>query len=515
MSATLRKFDMMEVLILAVSIYVAAYLLVVSLSGQIWYFLEPEIVALSLTLLVAGTLTTTSMIFTHSLLHYSQKKEVRYFVLLLMAFDAAMLCVMFLITHPSFEIWFSLADRNRNRSLAILWGMVLMLASLAGSFSGDKMVTPRIHLSGVVLGLVFLPVMAFWFLLNPEPVFISTESSGGLAGLTPTGWMFILILGLFMSLSFLKFILEWFKSRENVLLASTMSMFFWLYALITVVILEDPFQLAEVLWVGSVTAGFSLITIAMLSTAILEPRKQLENTVETRTKELVESKQESEFYLGMWTHKMGNLLQGLLVYLDLLQIAEESGTETRDYRRSSMEIAREASLLNLQVTKLSQAKDRIGIDEAPISLASIISSAMDLSSKLLNPEVFRINFMVRNDVKVLAHEMMNVAILSLLSFFVKTRLHSNLNITIMYESADDMIFTHIDCVGEEISSDFQDFLEFHSVPQSPTIELDLYVARTIVELFGGDIKYTRLADKKINRFIIRLEKQPKMSSSIA
>ncbi|MDF1539441.1 MAG: hypothetical protein P1Q69_11125 [Candidatus Thorarchaeota archaeon] len=500
-----KKLDVMELIILAVTLYVAGYLLLVSFSGQIWNVISPQLTAISLTLLISSILATASMIFAHCLIHYFQQRSVRYLVLLLMAFDAVIVSIMFLVSHPSFDLWSPFADRNRNRSIAIAWGMVLMVSGLAGAFSGEAIITLKIRIVSFLSGIVLFPLVAFWFLLSREPVFVSTEPSGGLGGLTATGWIMILVLGVFMSISFLKYLSEWLRTRNRVLLASTSAMFFWLFALVLVVVLENPYQFAEIIWVGSVATGFALIAIAMLSTAIIEPRKQLENTVAERTKELSDSKQESEFYLGIWTHKMGNLLQGLLVYLDLLQIAEESGSDTGDHRRSAMEIAREATLLNAQVTKLSQAKDAADIERKSVSLARIISNSMDLSSKLLNPDAFRINFRVSTDVNVLAEEMLDVAILSLLSFFVRTRLHEELHITITYEKKNGRVITRIDCVGDEISSMYQEFLESQTVPQSPTIELDLYVARTLVELFDGTISYERLVSKRINRFSINLE----------
>ncbi|MFW9849756.1 MAG: hypothetical protein ACFFF4_11485 [Candidatus Thorarchaeota archaeon] len=494
----------MEVLILAVTVYVATYMLYVSFSGQIWNYVSPQIVTLSLTLLIASVLATSSMIFTHTLIHFSRKKSIRYLVLLLMAFDAIVVCIMFLISHPSFELWSPFADRNRNRSLAIAWGMMLMIGSLAGSFSGESPASLRARLIGFLTGFIIYPAICVWMLLSPEPVFISTEPSGGLSGLTPTGWAMILVLGFFMSVSFFKYLREWIRNRDREIIALTSSMFFWLFALVVVVILENPFQFAEIIWVGSVTAGFSLIAIAMLSTVIIEPRRELERTVEKQTEELSISRKESEFYLGMWTHKMGNLLQGLLVYLDLLSTSEVDEEKVTNHRRSAMEIAREATLLNTQVTMLSQASDSEHIKRKSISLAGIISGAMDKSSKLLNPASFRVNFRTLSDVQVMGDRMLDIAILSILSFFVKARLHEDLNITIWYERKGDLVHTYIECVGRKIPDAIQEFLQEQKVPPTPSIELDIYVARTIVELFDGSISYKHDNEERINRITLTL-----------
>jgi hypothetical protein len=170
-----------------------------------------------------------------------------------------------------------------------------------------------------------------------------------------------------------------------------------------------------------------------------------------------------------------------------------------------MEIAREATLLNTQVTKLSQASDVESIERVPISLAGSISSAMDMSSKLLNPDSFRVNFKALTDIPVMGSEMLDVAILSTLSFFVRTRLHEDLNITIRYETLGRSVRVYTECVGRELSKDIREFLEIHAVPHTPSIELDIYVTRTIVELFGGTLAYGRDEKTMMNQIIMTLD----------
>ena len=493
-------------LIVFLSSVVAIYYLVVILSGQILTLLSPQIISLSMTLLVAVNLTAASLIFNHSLIHYSQEKRLRSLILLLMALDLAIVCVMFLITHPSDDLWSLFVDRNRNRSIAILWGSILTVGSIGSSFFGDADVTPRIQIVSIILGIIFLPSIAFWFLLNPEPVIVSTFTSGVL---TPAFWIVLVVFTVIMITSFLKYFKEWYKKHDRVVLASTCAMVFWLFALWLIpisVVFEtiSPFHYSELIWVSSLTTGFMLIAFAMLSTAIIEPRKQLEEIVVKQTKEIMDSKNESEFYLNMWTHKMGNLLQGLVIYLDLLSIAEERGNESQDNRRAAKEIAREATLLNTQVTKLSEVKDTLGSDSHPISLADAISRAMDLSSELLNPDAVRINSKVSSDTRVIAGEMLDVAILCLLSFFA--RLRESLHITISSDCKDSIAFVYVDGIGNEVPVEIRKFLEDFVIPDTPSLELDLYVARTIMEHLGGTINYQRLHESSTNRFTLELEK---------
>ena len=138
-----------------------------------------------------------------------------------------------------------------------------------------------------------------------------TAESGGLEGLTPIALVLVLIIAVTMLVSFLKYAYDWIKTRDRVIMISCLALGFWLYAEIIIVLLENPYQLAEVVWLGAFTTGFVVIAFGMSVSAVFEPRKILEETVEHRTQELRDSKAESEFYLGMWTHKMGNILQAM------------------------------------------------------------------------------------------------------------------------------------------------------------------------------------------------------------
>ncbi|MCK5238743.1 MAG: hypothetical protein KAR33_04290 [Candidatus Thorarchaeota archaeon] len=499
-----EKYSFADIPIVALSGYIGAFLLYVSFTGLIWVISSTQTIALWITLLVATLLATASMIFTHTLVYYSQQKKVRSLLILYLSVDIILMAILFLLSHASFELYSIFADTQRNRTLIVAFGLAVSSFAMGSAFYGEKIASLRNTIIPSIWSFLILPLVSLWFLLSPEPVFQLTGPTG-LFALNPLGWFFVLSIALMIILSLLRYLHQWIRTKDSVSLSFILALLFWIFSVGIVAALDSPFQLGEVVWFGSFTAGFVLIAIAMFATAIIEPRKVLEDTVVLRTQELSVSKKESEFYLGMWTHKMGNLLQGLLVYLDLLSEAEESGSSPRDHRLSAMEIAREATLLNTQVTKLSQVNETEGLDRTPVSLAIAVSSAMDMASNLLNPDTFRVNFRTATDVTVLADEMLDVAILSILSFFVRTRLHEDLNITIWYKKDDDLVRVFIECVGNEMPMEIQEFLEEHAVPQTHTIELDIYVARTIIELFSGTIRYERLDKERINRLILTLD----------
>jgi hypothetical protein len=499
-----KRYSSTDMLIIALSIYISVFLAYISLSGQIWIYLPHQTVALWITLLVAAVLAAASMIFTHTLIIFTQQRQTRNLLILLLSFDIILTAILYLLSHASFETYSIFADKQRNRTMIVAFGLVISSFSLGGTVSRESLVNNRITVLALLWGILLLPFMSLWFLVSPDPVFQVTLVQG-IFGLNPLGWLFVFIIGFGIISSFFRYIKDWRNTRDSVSLSFVFALMFWTFSIIIVVIMDTPLQMGEIIWFGSFTGGFVVIAIAMIATAILEPRKALEDTVAQRTQELSVSKKESEFYLGMWTHKMGNLLQGLLVYLDLLSESETFGADAIDHRRSAMEIAREATLLNTQVTMLSQASDIGSIERNPISLAGVISSAMDMSSKLLNPDTFRVNFISLTDIQVMGDKMLDVALLSILSFFVRTRLHEDLNITIRYEQEDNFVKVLIECAGAEFPIEIKDFLKEHAVPQTPSIELDIYVARTILDLFNGRIEYERLVKEKINRLTCILD----------
>ncbi len=499
-----------DILILSLSAYVSIYLGFVTFTGLIWTLTLAEVIATSIPLLIAAILASSSIILTHSLIHFFQTRQIRNLVILLMALDIIILGMTYLVSHPIFSGWLPFADRNRNRTLMIAMGLAIFPSMLAGSFLGEATVNRQSGLLSILWGMIVIPLMGLWFLFSPSPVFFVTSPSGGLAGLSPLALLMVLIIAITMLSSLIKYAYDWYRRRDRVVMVSCLALGFWLYGEIIIVLLENPLQLAEVIWLGAFTTGFVVIALGMSVSAVFEPRKILEETVANRTKELEDSKAESEFYLGMWTHKMGNILQAMIVYLDLLGEHKTEDAELQDVQISAKVLSREATLLNLQVTKLSQILDSRLDEIQPFPLASILSNAMDHAAFLLNPQDFKVHLEISENPRLYANDMLAIAILSIISFVIKTRNTDDLSFLLQCELNQNDAILFIKCPGTELTEEVQEYLSLESVMLTTRIDFDIFVARSIINIFKGRLSYRHNLHEGMNIFEITIPRVPDM-----
>ncbi len=499
-----RRYRWADVVILVLSAYCAIYLGVITLTGAVWSLVTPEFILVVIPLFSGGILASVSIILTHSTVQFFQTRRIYDLVILLMALDLIMLVMTYLVSHPIFSGWISFADRNRNRSLILLMGIVIFPGMLAGSFTGNTIANERNSFVALLWSLVIIPSLGFWFLFSPEPVFTVTSPSGGLTGLTPLALGLVLTIGVTMLVALVKYAYDWIKTRDRVIMVSTVALGFWLYGEIILVLLESPFQFAEIIWLGAFGIGFLLLAFSMLFSAVLEPQRNLEETVSQRTRELSQSKAESEFYLAMWAHKMGNFLQALLIYLDMMGTPSLATGDLKEIRFCAKTLSREATLLNLQVTNLSQILDSKDNMLYATPLAMILSNAMDLVGSLLDPQEFKAYLEVRDNPLLRANEMLSIAILSIVSFVVKTRITEDLSFVIKCDVQSESVILSVQCPGIELTNAIQEYLHQKNVQLSTNIDFDIFVARSIIELFDGQLSYDHNLHEGMNSFYISI-----------
>lgn len=501
-----KRYVWADFLMVAISAYALILLLISTFSGEIWHEANWLFLAMVIPLLLAVLVASASIILTHSLLYFFRERLTRNLILLLMSFDIILLSVMFLISHPIYETFFPLADRQRNRTIVIAMGLAIFPSMLGSSLAGDSPATRKSTIASVFWGAFFIPALSLWFLLSLVPVFTVTSPSGGLVGLTPIALAFAIVIGLTMSASFIKSLIDWYSTRDRLTMASTLALGFWLYAEVVLVVENNPFQLAEIMWFGAMTIGFIVIALAMSVSAVFEPTRILEETVEQRTQELQESKAESEFYLGMWSHKMGNILQAITVYLDLLSDSSRGNLSNDEFQLSARGITREASLLNMQVTVLSQLKDMGELNLQRVSVVQIISRVMDMVSSFLNPESISVTIPVTEVPDILGEEMLDVALLSIFSFIVRSFLASDLHFTVTESHDTETVTLQIGFKGRMLSAEMQEFIKQSVVPHVPTIDLDLFVAKVIVNRLHGTMGYKHQEDTGENMMLVTLRR---------
>ncbi len=94
----------------------------------------------SLYLVILSFLLTVSAgaVLTYSFITFSQSREVRHLMFLLMSVNIILWIFLFLLSHPSSTNWsVFFSDKDRNRTLGMAFVLIIIPSILLGSFTGE------------------------------------------------------------------------------------------------------------------------------------------------------------------------------------------------------------------------------------------------------------------------------------------------------------------------------------------------------------------------------------------
>jgi hypothetical protein len=473
----------------------------------IWRRLSTDVFVVWLAFLIALIGAAGGIVATYSFLYYSQQKKARDLVCSLMTSDVVIVAFLFLLSHPVFQVLGPFFSRERNRTLVTALGFVLTPGVLIGSFAGDKKLSKTEFRLVILIWLVIAPILYTWLFLSPEPVFIVTTPEGGLLGLTLIGLVNTIVVGVSAFGSLVRYTIEWYHKGGRELFGWILALVFWIFSFFIYAILNDPLQVAELVWIGSMFCGFSIVAVTMAMSSIIEPHKALEELVEERTSQLKESRQESVFYLRLWTHKMGNLLQSLITYLQLIENRISAGESVADIETSAIEVSREAALVNRQVAKLYQIKESSESQLWPVALKEIITRSINESKNLLTDRGLSTQISdIPSDLMVQADGLLDVVFVNL---FIRCRLQSKDEAStakVDVQPSGDSVRISIQCPGIPLSSEIMKSFNDTSTLLRSTLDLDLIMVRMLIDKYRGAIQYTLLPNPDRNLFVILFNK---------
>jgi hypothetical protein len=245
----------------------------------------------------------------------------------------------------------------------------------------------------------------------------------------------------------------------------------------------------------------------MAMSSIIEPHKALESLVEERTIQLKESREESEFYLRLWIHKMGNLLQGLISYLQLIEERLATGRSVSDIQTSAIEIGREAVLVNRQVAKLYEIKEWSGSHNWPVAVNEFINRSINNVKDLLPDRALKFTLSeIPSNLMVYADGLLDVIFVNL---FIRCSLQAAEEynpIDVQVLTSGETVRVSVQSLGKPLSEDIMNSFEDTGTLLRSTLDLDLVMVRMLVEKYGGGIHYGRLTNPDRNLFTILFKK---------
>jgi len=432
--------------------------------------------------------------------------------LILIALNAIIMVLFYLLTNVAAIDWSPFASRERNRTIVAAFAFIVGPPLLFGSLT-DKVPASKWQKNiSLLYGALIIPSISTWFFLNPEPVFITSLPGGGLSSITPIAWLILIFTGLTMFAALARSIQSWRAEHNRIDMSIAMALTLWILSTVLFSLQGSPFQVMEIVWISSMIYGFLVIAVAMIITSVVEPYKALVGLVEERTQEVETSRKESEFYLTLWGHKIGNLLQGMTMYLDLLALPDPQ--DPQHLQESAAGLSREAALINRQVGILAQVKENVPQVLHPLNTRDTIQGALETMDALISPDTINISFhddIDQNDIDqmwIMADSLLEAVFVNLLSFISRSIEKKEIDVNIVYKETEGNVDIHVTYSGNPLSEDIKIsvFHELHLFRTS--LNLDLYSVKILMDHYEGAFEYHRLHEPDVNQFVLRFKSAP-------
>ncbi len=470
------------------------------LLGLAQILLAQDDLLLGLILLLAMGMGVNSTLVAYSLVNYMQERDFRDLALLLIVLDGIILMLFYLITNPASASWSLFADREKNRTIITAFAFVLIPFLLFGSLEKKSTATKKQEIVSAAWGLCLMPSVLLWFFLSPEPVFITSQNGGGISGITPLGW--VILLGSLITLvgSLVKSFFAWIREKTRITLAYFLALVLWMTSVLTFVVQGDPFQLSELLWFWGISSGFAVIAVAMLISNVIEPRKELSEAVRSRTEDLEYAKKETEFYLNIWAHKVGNLLQGMTTYLDLFSASIDPEFLSRP-QETAKDLSGQATIINRQVAALLRVKETEEPRTWPVHLANMIRRAHEETIEALDRDSEALVLDGESKVHVIADDFLDLAFSCLFRFILDNH-HPDNPLKLKIEESKDKVQVSITCAGMTLTSDAELALSDDIIPNRKHLGLEIFTAKLLMAYYGGRLAYRKDSEAGATSFIL-------------
>jgi hypothetical protein len=482
----LPKIFRHQIVLLSLFILFALIQLFVLISGVAWNYLDPDEFSFWMLVIVAILAIVSGVVATYSFVQFTQEGSLRGLVIALLGANVILLAFLYLLTHPV-TIWFSLSGRQRNMTIAASLGFLITPGVLGGSLAGHRPSTSLSRNIILLWGVVVQPLVSISFLLSPEPVFVLTGP--GFGNLSVAGWILSIVIGVSTSLSLVRYLLEWFRTRECITLASSLALVLWILSFLIYLSIESPIQVAELLWLSCVAEGFILLAVTMIVTSIIDPHHALESLVRQRTIQLEDTRKDTEFYLRLWTHKIGNLLQGITTFLDLIGFKAEEFPSMKDLQKHALDLVHESTTVNRQVENLVRIKENENSVTWPVNIGHFLSRLEEKKRNEQDAQSFDVEGLhIDQQIQVVADDLIDIVFSNLMTKCAKHHEEDDAKPAIRVIDNSDTVQVAFGPCSSKFTSEIKDWSISKPTLKSSVVDLDLFMAWLLMERYGGRIE---------------------------
>ncbi len=457
-----------------------------------WQGLSPGLIVFWLTLnTVIGSLAA-GIVLIYSLERYKQEQLFRDLLLVMMCITVIITGILYLITSPAFTDLSPFVDRNRNRVIVLFEGLILSASPLLGSLVNETPIKQGERFRLILLNGFIGPILALYSLLTPVQFITMTSPELGPFEFRPEALALFIILVVLMVMSLIKSFKAYRANRVSVLLGISLLMALLIVGGVLVAMVVNPMSVLEISWHAAYVEGFVIIGISFMMDVVVDPFRALKTLVTKRTEELAESKRESEYYLNIWSHKVGNLLQEMQLHLELLNMASDL-EEIRKLSYSSLMLVDDVEAINRQVRILSRIKGRQDENLFPVSMRDAIRTAIreiaDVSGNI-DPKITFAE--LEHDNLVLADELLVAVPFNIIMHIIRHQSVGNPKINVSLSESQDNLTVRIQYEGKQIPKDILAALQDTLDPSRTTLGLDIYAVKVLLKVYGGSFIYEDL-----------------------
>jgi hypothetical protein len=493
-----------EIAVVAIFFLFLLIQLFVLMSGLAWVYLDPAQFSFWMLVFVAMLAIVAGVVATYSFVQYTQEGSLRSFVITMLGANVILLAFLYLLTHPV-TTWSVFSGRERNITIVATLGFLVAPGVLGGSLVGHRPLTRRARNIVLLWGLVIQPAVALTFLFSPEPVFVLTGQ--GPANLSFAGWTISIVFGVSTTVSLVRYIQEWLRTRESITLASALALVLWILSFMIYLAIDSPIQVAELLWFSGVADGFVLLAVTMIMTSIIEPHRALESVVKERTAQLEESRKETEFYLRLWTHKIGNLLQGITTYLDLIELEAEKFPSLSRLQKLASDLVVESTTVNRQVEKLIRIKAKGTSVTWPVNITHALA---DLDMQLRETQDSGIVLTqlsnIDHELQVLADDLIEIAFSNLIALCMKQRRDNGKKTSVRIKESKDSIQVFLSPCSSQAISEIEDWSVHNPSLKNSVVDLDLFMTWLIMQRYDGSIGHRLNPHSKVEELVLTFKR---------
>ncbi|MHA2373123.1 MAG: hypothetical protein ACXAEB_08905 [Candidatus Thorarchaeota archaeon] len=498
---TLEKLQKNAERLIVVLFVLCIFLLAILFSeGVLWQEESDITIIAALSVVMALLAAAAAVVCTYGLVFYFQEAHLRNLILATISGTLVPLSLFYLVIHENFPFMTPFPPVDfKTDYLIMIEGLTIGFGFLAVALSGRRFASKRQQRLVLFLGAVIIPAASLLVALLPASFHPGEET------ITNAG---LVVGAIFLGASAITLVIygrNWRTRITSIPTGMMLSLCIFCIGAILLLLQTQPNQLIEVVSMFMVLMAFVILAISMMATAVTEPHQGLATKVRIRTKELGQSRDESEFYLNIWSHEVGNILQGILMYLEGLEIGAYSATNIEAKIEPAKALSERATRVIRQVSELALMKEQAP-KLYPVGVGELIRNVVEVERAAVKGSTAQIQFnQVGRELIIQADGLLSKIFSNIIRNVLERSKQRQPSIHIMAFEVLSTVHIEIRDNADPLPGAVISFLLGEGGASQSEVGLDLFILRNLIYRYSGKISIERLDSSNENLILLRFD----------